>query len=133
MKNILLILIALSFNSYADDLSDSILTLCNSFAKAINEQAPAKVDDITVLDSGVCDPRNPPALIYNFNIQLDSKGKDSALVKQMAAENVKGQVNTWCANAKMKALFEDMAIQVDYRDINSIPLDSVVITSASCL
>jgi hypothetical protein len=133
MKNILILLFAIPFNSYADELSDSILTLCNSFAKAINEQAPAKVDDITLLESGVCDPRTPPALIYNFNIQLDSKGKDSALVKQMAAENIKGQVNNWCANAEMGALLEDMAIQVDYRDINSVPLDSVVITSASCL
>jgi len=133
VKKLLLILIALSFNSFTDDLRDPILTLCNSFAKAINDQAPAKVDDITVLESGVCDPRTPPALIYNFNIQLDSKGKDSALAKQMAAENVKGQVNNWCANAEMGALLEDMAIQVDYRDINSVPLDSVVITSASCL
>jgi hypothetical protein len=132
MKNILIVLIFASLSIFAEDKTNSILTLCNSFANAINEQAPAKVDDITVLDSGVCDPRTPPALIYNFNIQLDSKGKDSVLVKKMAAENVKGQVNTWCANAEMGALLEDMVIQVDYRDINGVPLDSVVITSSTC-
>jgi len=131
MKNLLLLLF-IPLGSYANDMNESILSLCNSFANAINEQAPAKVDDITVLDSGVCDPGTPPALIYNFNIQLDSKGKDSSLVKQIAAENIKGQVSNWCANADMGALLEDMAIQIDYRDINSIPLDSVTITSSIC-
>jgi hypothetical protein len=132
MKTIMFVLFLMPFALFAGQTQNEKLEFCKAMTEVIQKQLPMKTDQITILNSVTCSPTNPPTFLYDYIIELDSKGEYAGAIKESIEINRKEQLNLWCTSPDKQMIISDFNIQTDTRDKNGIHLDKILLTSSDC-